>query len=142
MVTSRPYLCQHLSFSTKACSTRSVLSQLSIWSKHSLELHVPISKSSSKICLWACVILSAFFSLFSSSPKDEHTRTLHLHTYAACSVTRRKKTQGEAAHLTGIQLSMSNGGHPEEEEGKADLLWWREAERVGDGLSPQPSSQY
>lgn len=42
-------------------------------------------------------------------------------THAACSVTRKKETQGEAAHLTGIQLSVSNGGHPGEKEGEADL---------------------
>ena len=56
-----------------------------------------------------------------------HTHTL-AHTHTACSVTRRKETQGEAAHLTGIQLSVSNGGHPGEEEGEADLQWWRRAE--------------
>lgn len=52
-------------------------------------------------------------------------RDSHTHVRTACSVTRRKETQGEAAHLTGIQLSVSNGGHPgeveEEEGGEADL---------------------
>lgn len=75
-------------------------------------------------CLFVCVrhSVSAIFmgkAAFFSPPPRTHTL---VHTHAACSVTRRKETQGEAAHLTGIQLSVSNGGHPgEEEEGEADL---------------------
>ena len=58
------------------------------------------------------------FFFFFPTHGDEHTE---LCTYAACSVTRRKETQGEAAHLTEIQLSVSNGGYPGEEQGEADL---------------------
>ncbi len=64
---------------------------------------------------------------FYTKTTHTHARTI-VHTPTACSVTRRKETQGEAAHLTGIQLSVSNGGHPGEEEGEADLQWWRRAE--------------
>lgn len=54
--------------------------------------------------------------------KDPHRRA-HTLTHRACSVTRRKETQGEAAHLTGIQLSVSNGGHPgEEKEGSRPVV--------------------
>lgn len=46
-------------------------------------------------------------------------RPAHTHTQQVQSPVG-KETQGEAAHLTEIQLSVSNGGNPGEEEGEAN----------------------
>lgn len=98
------------------------------WSQLRLELCACCSSPVLLVCVFVCgchFVLAVFHrgSCFSRSKTHTHT-----HSRTACSLTRGKETQGEAAHLTGIQLSVSNGGHPGEEEGEADLQWWRRAE--------------
>lgn len=65
------------------------------------------------LCVGILTIFIEKAALFSLA----HTKTC---THAASSVTRRKETLGEASHLTGIQLSMSNGEHPGEQESEAN----------------------
>lgn len=137
-ITLRSNLCQRLSCCAKAHAIRCVLStdyclkQAGPWtvctSVHTRpRVCVRICLLASVIlCLFMCVFFYLFFlhgqlvSFFPLTQRCTHT--------AQCSVTRRKETQSKAAHLTGIQLSVSNGGHPGEEEGEADLQWWRRVE--------------
>lgn len=79
------------------------------------------------MCVCACMFVSVCVSFcvgnfFEKVASLSHTqKNIHTLTLMACSVTRRKETQGEGADLTGIQLSVSNGGHPGKEGGGGGL---------------------
>lgn len=129
-ITLRSNLCQRLPCCAHVNRCVCFL-QTTAWSRLGLELCVYVcTRTCVCICLLASVILCLFMCVFFSHRQlgsfFPHTQR-GTHT-AQCSVTRRKETQGKAAHLTGIQLSMSNGGHLGEEEGETDLQWWRRVE--------------